>query len=332
MRFIQNLGIESISLLNRIYKHSKHHQVRQRAQCILLSHQDYSTSTLMDIFGVTRLTLYNWFDSWETRGFAGLYNRPGRGRKPTFTPEQQEQIKQWAKDEPKNLGAVRARVKKTWDVVVSKTTLKRVIKTMGMSWHRIRKRLSGKPDAQEYQRKKEELEALKQADQRGEIDLRYLDEAGFCLMGYVPYGWQLKGEELFIEVQRSKRLNAVGIMNRSNELEVYLFEGSINSDVLIGCIDKFVETINQPTVITIDNAPIHTSRIFEEKIEEWKQKQLEIFFLPSYSPQLNLIEILWRFIKYEWIEIEAYSSWESLVEYVEKVLRGFGTEYIINFA
>ena len=36
--------------------------------------------------------------------------------------------------------------------------------------------------------KKEELEALKQLDQRGEIDLRYLDETGFCLMGYVPYG------------------------------------------------------------------------------------------------------------------------------------------------
>ena len=121
-------------------------------------------------------------------------------------------------------------------------------------------------------------------------------------------------------------------MNRSNSLEVYLFEGSINSDVLIACIDKFAETLNQPTVITIDNAPIHTSQRFETKIEEWKHKQLEIFFLPSYSPQLNLIEILWRFIKYEWIEIEAYSSWESLVEYVEKVLREFGTEYIINFA
>ena len=188
MRFIQNVSIESISLLTRIYRHSKHHQVRQRAQCILLSDQGYSTTTLMDMFKVTRLTLYNWFDSWETRGFAGLYNRAGRGRKPTFTLEQQEQIKQWVKDEPKNLEAVRARVKKTWDIVVSKATLKRVIKAMGMSWHRIRKRVAGKPDAQEYQRKKEELEALKQSDQRGEIDLRYLDETGFCLMGYVPYG------------------------------------------------------------------------------------------------------------------------------------------------
>ncbi|PZV10470.1 MAG: IS630 family transposase, partial [Leptolyngbya sp.] len=40
---------------------------------------------------------------------------------------------------------------------------------------------------------------------------------------------------------------------------------------------------------------------------------------------------LWRFIKYEWIEISAYRSWQSLVEYVEKVLKEFGENYVINF-
>ena len=65
---------------------------------------------------------------------------------------------------------------------------------------------------------------------------------------------------------------------------------------------------------------------------EWKQKKLEIFWLPTYSPQLNLIETLWRFMKYEWIEKEAYLSWKNLVEYVENVLKDFGTKYTINFA
>ena len=59
---------------------------------------------------------------------------------------------------------------------------------------------------------------------------------------------------------------------------------------------------------------------------------LEIFELPSYSPELNLIEILWRFIKYEWIDVKAYQCWNSLVNYLETVLIGFGSKYIINFA
>ena len=40
----------------------------------------------------------------------------------------------------------------------------------------------------------------------------------------------------------------------------------------------------------------------------------------------------WRFMKYEWIETEAYSNGKNLVEYVKKVLKEFGTKYIINFA
>ena len=43
------------------------------------------------------------------------------------------------------------------------------------------------------------------------------------------------------------------------------------------------------------------------------------------------IEILWRFIKYEWLEVSAYRNWKSLVESVEGILRGFGEKYVINF-
>ncbi len=84
-------------------------------------------------------------------------------------------------------------------------------------------------------------------------------------------------------------------------------------------------------MIVVDQASIHTSDLVQDKLEEWQQRQIEIFQLPSYSPELNLIEILWRFIKYEWIEISAYHSWQSLVQYVEKVLREFGQSYVINF-
>jgi transposase len=106
---------------------------------------------------------------------------------------------------------------------------------------------------------------------------------------------------------------------------------SITSDVVIACIDAFFPTVNKRTVIVVDQASIHTSDAIHDKLPEWQQRHIEIFQLPSYSPQLNLIEILWRFIKYEWVEISAYRCWPSLVQYVEKVLKEFGEEYVINF-
>ena len=94
--WIRDIYPETLSLLQRIYRYSRHHQVRQRAHCLILRHEGYSLSDLITIFKVSRKTLYNWLEAWDKRGFPGLYNRPGRGRKGTFTSDQKEQIHNWA--------------------------------------------------------------------------------------------------------------------------------------------------------------------------------------------------------------------------------------------
>ncbi len=223
------------------------------------------------------------------------------------------------------------KVQQDWGISISTKTIKRVLKAVRMSWHRFRRVVSGQPNVQEYLQKQAELETLKQLEDQGELDLYYLDEAGFCLVPCVPYGWQPIGQTVEIESQRTRRLNVLGLMTRANQLHSYVSTGSITSEVVIACIDAFFPTVNKRTVIVVDQASIHTSDAIYDKLAQWQQRNIEIFQLPSYSPQLNLIEILWRFIKYEWIEISAYQSWQSLVKYIEKVLREFGGNYVINF-
>lgn len=331
MQFTRKVFPETQGLLQRLYRQSRHHQVRQRAHCILLSSQDYSIAQLMEIFSVSRKTLYNWFNNWEEQGVVGLYNRPGRGRKKTFNPEQVEQIRRWVQQSPRQLKQVVAKIREEWGMTTSTQTIKRVLKALRMSWHRLRRVVGGQPDAQEYEQKQAQLAAFKQLEDQGELDLYYLDEAGFCLIPCIPYGWQQIGQSEAIESRRSQRLNVLGMMTRANQLHSYVSTQSITSDVVIACIDAFFPTVNKRTVIVVDQASIHTSDSVYEKLEEWQQRNIEIFLLPSYSPQLNLIEILWRFIKYEWIEIGAYRSWQSLVQYIDKVLKEFGENYVINF-
>lgn len=331
MRSIRDLSQETINSLRRIYKESKNYRVRQRAHCILLSYQGYSTIELMKIFNVSLLTIYNWFDAWESKRLAGLYDRKGKGRKPKLNRTQKEKIREWAKAFPKNLKRICTMVDEEFGISVSKKTLKRILKAMKFSWHRIRKKVKGEPDHAEYQQKKEALKELKSQNEQGLIDLYYFDESGFCLDPYVPYAWQEIGDPIEIETTKSKRLNVVGFMNLYNDLKAYSIECSVDTEVVVACIDDFCRYLRKKTVLVIDNASTHTSKAFEAKIHEWKEKDLEIFYLPTYSPELNLIEILWRFIKYEWIEFDAYKSWKHLVEYVENIIKNFGEKYVINF-
>jgi transposase len=285
----------------------------------------------MEIFRVSRKTLYNWFNNWEEQGMVGLYNRPGRGRKPTFNTDQIEQIRTWVQQHPRQLKQVVEKIEAEWGIMISTKTIKRVLKAVRMSWHRFRRIVGGQPDPAAYEQKQLELETLQQLEAQGELDLYYLDEAGFCLIPSIPYGWQLIGQTEGIESQRSQRLNVLGLMSRVNHLHSYMSTQTITSEVVIACIDSFFPIVKKRTVIVVDQSSIHTSDAIHDKLEEWQQRNIEIFKLPTYSPQLNLIEILWRFIKYEWIEISAYRSWQSLVNYVEKVLREFGDNYVINF-
>lgn len=322
---------ESQSLLHRIYRQSRHHQVRQRAHCLLLHSQGMSVQQLLAVFPVSQKTIYNWMHEWEQWGFPGLYNRPGRGRKPIFDEAQKAQIKQWAQRYPRQLKRVVQKVQATWNISVSTKTIKRVLKSLRLSWHRFRRSVGGSPDPQEYARKRTALEVLKRLDEQAIIDLYYADEAGFSQVPAIPYGWQPVGETLAIPSTPGRQLNVLAFMHRQGELESYVSSQSITSAVVIACIDAFFCQVDKPTVIVMDQAPIHTSQAMKRKLDEWKQRDVYIFELPSYSPELNLSEILWRFMKYEWMELRAYASWQSLTQQVEDMLRGFGKEFVINF-
>jgi DDE superfamily endonuclease len=73
------------------------------------------------------------------------------------------------------------------------------------------------------------------------------------------------------------------------------------------------------------------SREFIQHIPQWVQRGLIIKYLPPYSPELNLIEILWRFMKYYWMPFSAYMSLQGLRQSIEDILQRFGTDYTIAF-
>ena len=110
-----------------------------------------------------------------------------------------------------------------------------------------------------------------------------------------------------------------------------MMEGSRDTSVIIECFDQFSAHIDKRSYILLDNAPMHRSKAFMQRIPQWVKQGLIVKYLPSYAPELNLIEILWRFIKYYWLPFSAYTSFQCLCKAVEDILTRFGTDYTITF-
>lgn len=160
----------------------------------------------------------------------------------------------------------------------------------------------------------------------------YYDESGFSLTSSIPYAWQEKGKTIEIPASKGKRINIAGFLSSNGkEFQAYQTEGTMKSKDIIGFFDDFVESITQPTVVVIDNAPTHRSGEFLAKIDCWRNQDLYIFFLPAYAPELNKIEILWRKMKYEWIHFNAFKSFQSLKDNLSQLCNEIGKKYTIKF-
>ncbi|MDF9796232.1 transposase [Catalinimonas alkaloidigena] len=176
----------------------------------------------------------------------------------------------------------------------------------------MRRSLKSKRDAILFSFFKEEIKPLKALEEQGELDLYYFDEAGVNLTPAIPYAWQPKETCYELPSSQSQNLTILGSINKECQCQSFLFDGAANSSIVIACLDAFAEQITKKTVVVLDRASIHTSKKVAQNISYWKQKGLFLQYIPPYCPELNQIEILWKFIKYYWFDLQAYQNMEGL--------------------
>jgi transposase len=332
VRYVQPLTDEQRALLEKTMKEGTAFRARSRAHSLLLSAAGTPIKTIAETYQVHRVTVSAWLKKWELYGAQSLYDQPRSGRPSTLTPAEQVLAKHYIKEDPRSLKQVVERLATKTEKRLSISSLKRLAKKARLRWKRVRKSLKRLRDPEAFAKGKRDLEALQKQEDQGKIDLYYFDEAGFALDPSIPYAWQEPASVIELPAMRYGRINVLGFMNRNNDLHAYMFEESIHTGVVIACFDAFCQTITKKTVVVIDNASIHTSDEFEERLPYWKKHGLLIKYLPTYSPELNLIEILWRRIKYTWLPFSAYECLNALREALETILSHVGSQYQITFA
>lgn len=339
MLFASPLSLAEITTLEEMHKNHWNNAPRIRSHAILLSAQGFKIKNLAEVFGVCRQTIATWLHDWEDAGICGLLDLPRAGRPRILTDE--AKAIEYVTLSPRSLKAVLAELTKSFDLNISPSTLKRACKRAQLTWKRVRKSLKSRRDTDFFEKSRQQLAELVEQEKQGLIDLYYFDQSGFTLEPCVPYAWQLMGETIGIPCSSSKRLNVIGFLNRACAFTSLVFEGTVNSAVVVASIDHFLSklpahpggsTLLKPMSLVIDNASIHTSQEFLENLDRWTKQGITIVYIAPYSPELNLIEILWRKIKYEWMPFSAYLSFANLKACLFEILASIGNSRSIAFA
>lgn len=97
-------------------------------------------------------------------------------------------------------------------------------------------------------------------------------------------------------------------------------------------LDSLSLSIRKETFVVLDNASVHHAKLFQDMLPAWQQRGLFLFFLPTYSPHLNIAETMWRKLKMEWLTPEDYLEKDSLLYAVNRCMANIGTNLKINFS
>jgi transposase len=122
--------------LEKCYRESKNHALRQRSHIILLKSQGHSSKYISTLSGYPshQGTINGWVSRYLDKGIAGLKNKLGQGRKKIINQEAHEaKIKEIVKTERQRLTYAKSLIEKELDVKMSKRTLTRFLKTLAGS-------------------------------------------------------------------------------------------------------------------------------------------------------------------------------------------------------
>jgi transposase len=179
------------------------------------------------------------------------------------------------------------------------------------------------------------LAKLQKAALDGAYQLFYFDGSGFSASPQVQPGWSPVGEPH--RVFPTASLQTLGSWRTgffgANLLRHQAHNTTIKRPDVVQFLDQIAQesTPGLTTVIVLDNASIHHN-IDREIIDRWfLEHRMVLFYLPPYSPELNLIEIVWKNAKYHWRRFVTWTK-ETIDAEIEKLLDGYGSEFKIEFS
>jgi hypothetical protein len=130
--------------------------------------------------------------------------------------------------------------------------------------------------------------------------------------------------------RHSQRFNVLGCLLHG-ELVWQGIWARVDAAAVICFMNELVKRLRRRTILVLDNASVHNCKILRTWQDKWRQCGLEFYFLPAYCPELNLIEGLWRQVKYHWYPFSEANA-QELEDRIVRILRARGDAYARNLA
>jgi transposase len=281
--------------------------VQKRIEAIYLTSTSGLTQEMVgQICGLHRNIVRHWIKRYKEEGIEALYENKYGTNKSELDHYAESILDSFKKQPPMNANEARARIEEMTGISRSPSQIRAFMKRHGLRYIKTG-HVPAKADV-EKQRKwiSETLDPAIEEARKGECNLLFMDAAHFILQPFLCALWCVT--RLFIKASSGRnRINVLGAVNALTKEVITLSNTTyITAETIVVFLKQLgLHYGSIPLKIVLDNARYQHCQLVREQAE---QMNITLLFLPSYSPNLNIIERLWKFTKKKILYARYYAS------------------------
>jgi transposase len=300
--------------------HHHHPRVRLRMEVLWLKSQGLAHQEVARLAGVSAKTMRSYFRQYVEGGVARLKELRFRQPQSELLNHQEAITAHFRAHPPASINEAVAAISDLTGLSRSPTQVRLFLKEKCGMRRRKTGTLPAKadPEVQELFKKKE-LEPRLEEAQAGKRAVFFIDAAHFVLGAFAAILWC--HVRVWIKAPSGRqRFNVLGALNAVTQEVITVVNATyINALSVCELLDKLAAwSQNLPITVVLDNARYQRCELVKRHATKLG---IELLFLPTYSPNLNLIERLWKFVKKQCLYAKHYPNFASFTNAIEDCLR-----------
>ena len=345
------LSLEEKEYLQQALKKENRPEVRERILIFLLENDGKNHQEIADFLGCSPRTVAYWAVHGSPNNLETLQDKRNKGNHKKATDEYIKLLLEIVDKNPTELGYEFGRwtgkrlsehLEKETGIRLSKSQIVRILKRKKYVYIWAKYSLEDKQNAEKREVFKEKLEEYIRIAQLkpNQLQIWFWDECGFSLRVIRRRTWTGKGKRKKVKGQRRRgRVNMMGGLRYSDKKRICFMIKKGDSSTFYEQLIKLNELVKKEWVsegnnvgdfqekgpkilIVLDNASFHKKKEILTEIEN-NLPNIILEFLPAYSPDYNLIELVWHSAK-EYIAHREFENKEQLAEVVNNLLNEGG--------
>lgn len=299
------ISITDHHTLITLHQNHIHNVIRQRAHVILLRAEGLSNQKISNLTGLAECTVIDYVHHYLLDGLAWVttlnFRKPVSQLKPF-----DDQIKEYfATHAISTIAQACKEIKDLTGVALKETQMRAYLKTLDIQWRKVGS-IPAKVDIEAQQKfHDEQLQPRLEEAKAGKRTVYFVDSAHFVMGAFLGFLWCVA--RVFVRTPSGRqRFNVLGALNAiTKELEMVTNDAYITSIQVCELLRKLAAKASPPITLVLDNARYQRCNLV---IDLALELGIELLFLPPYSPNLNLIERLWKLTKKECLNSKYYNN------------------------